>query len=284
MQQSLNKSISYPYWLWILLAIITALRIVFRIINLDIKPVWGDETHTFSVISGNSEAELAEKFTNAPITIETSLKYQYPNPEINLGDVLYKLYTNVYPALYFLTALWWVELFGHSIATLRGLSAAFSILTLPCMYWIGLELFASPLVAGVGMALLSVSPFQVIYAQEARPYSLLTLAILFSGASLLWALRTRKLVAWYTFAISIALGLYTQLFFLFAIAGYGVYVIAIESFRFTKNFRNFLLANLAGFIAFSPWAIIVLNHLADFKEKSAWVGKRPLSIPDAIRW
>jgi len=284
MQQSLNKSISSPYWLWILLAIITALRIVFRIINLDIKPVWGDETYTFSVISGNSEAELAEKFTNAPITIETFLKYQYPNPEINLGDVLYKLYTNVYPALYFLTALWWVELFGHSIATLRGLSAAFSILTLPCMYWIGLELFASPLVAGVGMALLFVSPFQVIYAQEARPYSLLTLVILFSGASLLWALRTHKLIAWYTFAISIALGLYTQLFFLFAIAGYGVYVIAIESFRFTKNFRNFLLANLAGFIAFSPWSIIVLNHLADFKEKSAWVGKRPLSIPDAIRW
>lgn len=284
MQQSLNKSISSPYWPWILLAIITALGIVFRIINLDSKPVWGDETHTFSVISGYSGAELAEKFTNAPITIETFLKYQYPNPETTLGGVLYKLYTDVHPPLYFLTALGWVELFGHSIATLRGLSAAFGILSLPCMYWLGLELFASPLVAGIGMALLSVSPFQVIYAQEARPYSILTLVILFSSASLLWALRTRKRVAWCTFAISIALGLYTQLFFLFAIAGYGAYVLVIESFRFTKNFRNFLLANLAGFIAFLPWAIVVLNHLSDFKEKSAWVGKRPLSISGAIRW
>ena len=119
MQQSLNKSNSSPYKLWILLAIITALGIVFRIINIDSKPVWGDETHTFSVISGYSGAELAKKFTNAPITIETYLKYQYPNSETNLGAVFYKLYTDVHPPLYFLTALWWVELFGHSIATLR---------------------------------------------------------------------------------------------------------------------------------------------------------------------
>lgn len=284
MQKSLSRNIPSPYRLRILLAIIITLGIIFRLTNLGIKPVWGDETHTFSVISGYSATEVAEKFAGTPINIETFLKYQYPNPDKNLGDVLYKLYTDVHPPLYFLAARWWVELFGHSLTTLRGLSAVFSILTLPCMYWICLELFASPLVAGVGTALISVSPFQIIYAQEARPYSLLTLVILFSGASLLWALRTHRQIAWFTFATSIAMGLYTQLFFLFAIAGYGVYVLAIESFRFTKIFRTFLLANLAGFSAFLPWAIVVLNHLADFKKKSSWIAEQSLTILGAIRW
>jgi hypothetical protein len=36
-----------------------------------------------------------------------------------------------------------VQLFGDSIAVTRSLSAVFSVLALPCMYWLSLELFES---------------------------------------------------------------------------------------------------------------------------------------------
>lgn len=41
------------------------------------------------------------------------------------------------------------------------------------------------------MALIAVSPFHVLYAQEAREYSLWTVTILLSSAALLRAMRVK---------------------------------------------------------------------------------------------
>lgn len=280
----LSKVFSNQNWLKLLFIILLALGLFFRLVNLDRKPIWVDETHTFSVVSGYSDTELIDKFSDTnPINIETFLKFQYPNSDRGLGDSLYKLYTDVHPPLYFLIARSFVKLFGNSVAVLRSASVVLSILTLPCIYWLCLELFGSSLVSKVATALFCVSPFQVLYAQEARPYSLFALVILFSGASLLWAMRTQKWIAWFIFSISLAIGLYSQLFFLFVIGGYFAYVFLVESFRFTPKIKALLLANITGFIIFLPWLVTVLVHLADFKEKSSWVKNHTLSILGAIR-
>lgn len=39
--------VSAKQWLVFLLAVILALGIFFRFVNLDKKPIWGDEAHTF---------------------------------------------------------------------------------------------------------------------------------------------------------------------------------------------------------------------------------------------
>ncbi len=281
---SLSKAFSNQNWLKLLFITLLLLGLFFRVTNLDRKPVWVDETHTFSVASGYSDTELIDKFSGInPVSVETFLRLQYPNPDRNLSDSLYKLYTDVHPPLYFLIARSFVEWFGHSVAALRSASVVLSILTLPCIYWLCLELFGSSLVGKVATAIFCVSPFQVLYAQEARPYSLFTLVILLSGASLLWAMRTQKRIAWFVFSISLAAGLYSQLFFLLVISGYLAYVISVESFRFTARLRHFLLAMIAGFIIFLPWLITVLIHLSDFKEKSSWIKSHTLSILGALR-
>jgi uncharacterized membrane protein len=280
-------------WLWILLALVLALGLFFRVVNLDKKPVQADEAHTFSVISGYSsfsvisgysESEVFDKLsTNKIVSVGDFLKYQYPNPERNLGHTLQKLYTDVHPPLYFVMVRSWVESFGNSVSVVRSISAVLSILALPCMYWLCLELFRSSLAGIVATVLLLVSPIQVIYAQEARPYSLLTLVVLFSGASLLRAIRTQKKIAWFTYAISLILGLYSHYFFTLVLFGYLVYVVLIESFQLTSKFRAFLLATLASLIAFLPWGILVLQHLSYFKGSAAWMKQHTLTLPGAIR-
>jgi uncharacterized membrane protein len=275
---------SANHWLLILIAVVLALGIFFRFVNLDKKPVWVDETHTFSVISGYSDSEVIEKLSaNRIVNVGDFLKHQYPNPDKNLSDSLRKLYTDVHPPLYFLIARSWVEWFGHSVASLRSVSAVFSILVLPCVYWICWELFKLPIVSWVATALFCVSPFQVLYAQEARPYSLLTFVVLFSGAALLWGIRTQKKAAWFTYAIAVTLGLYSQFFFIFVVFGYLAYMFLIEPFRLTKKLKSFLFATFISFIAFSPWAITVFIHLADFKDKSSWIKNHSLTILGAIR-
>lgn len=285
-EQSLffGGNFSAKYWLKILFITILLIGVFFRFVNLDKKPVWIDETHTLAVISGYSDLEVIEKLpSQTPVDVETFLKYKYPNPDKNLADSFYKLYTDVHPPLYFLIARTFVEWFGDSVKVLRSASAFLSILTLPAIYWLCLELFQSSLVAQVATVLFCVSPFQVLYAQEARPYSLFTLVVLLSGASLLWAMRTKKRLPWFVYSASVALGFYSQFFFLFVIFGYLSYVLLVESFRFTKRTQSFLLANLAGFTTFSPWLIAVLFHLSDFKDKSSWIVNHTLSILGAVR-
>jgi uncharacterized membrane protein len=285
-EQSLfpSKKFSAKYWLKILFVTILLIGVFFRVVNLDKKPVWIDETHTFSVISGHDDLEVVEKLpSQIPVDVETFLEYKYPNPDKNLGDSLYKLYTDVHPPLYFLIARTFVIWFGDSVKVLRSASAFLSILTIPAIYWLCLELFQSSLVAQVAAVLFCVSPFQVLYAQEARPYSLFTLVVLVSGASLLWAMRSKKRLPWFIYSISVALGLYSQFFFLFVLFGYFSYIFTVESFRFTKRFQSFLIANVAGFIAFIPWLITVLIHLSSFKDKSSWIVNHTLSILGAVR-
>lgn len=280
-------------WLLVLLAIVLALGVFFRFVNLDKKPVWGDEAHTFSVISGYSafsttlgysESEVLDKLsTNKIVSVGDFLKHQYPNLERNLGDTLEKLYTDVHPPLYFVISRFWVQTLGNSVSAVRSIAAVLSILALPFMYWLCLELFNSSSAGIVASVLLLVSPIQVIYGQEARPYSLLTLVVLFSGASLLWAMRTQKKVAWLTYTISSTLGIYSQYFFAPVLFGYFMYVIAIESFKFTIKVRYFLLATFASLLAFVPWLILVIQHISYFSKASSWIKNYTLTIPGAIR-
>jgi len=144
-----------------------------------------------------------------------------------------------------------------------------------------MELFELPLVGWMASALLSVSPIQVIYAQDAGSSSLLSLVILLSGASLLWSLRTQK-KAWFTYAISLVLGIYSEYFFILVILGYLAYVFSIESFRFTQKFQCFLLVTFASLLAFLPWFTIILFHLSDFQAASAWMSQHNLTLLGGI--
>jgi uncharacterized membrane protein len=275
-------------WLIIILTIVLALGVFFRVSNLDVKPIWAGEADTFAVISGYSTSEVIDRIATVGVSIDSTvnigsfLKYQYPNSEKNLGDTIHKLYSIDQTPLYFLLARYWVELFGYSVTTLRSFSAVLSLLALPCIYWLCLELFGLPLVGWMAVALLSVSPIQVIYAQEADSSSLLILIVLLSGSALLWALRTQKKVAWFTYMVSIVLGLYTQYLFLFVAVGYLIYVLSIESFRFTPRLRWFYLTTFLSFLAFLPWIAFAIGHVADFTIASSWKNQNHLTIPGAI--
>ncbi|MHC5731192.1 MAG: glycosyltransferase family 39 protein, partial [Nostoc sp.] len=108
------------------------------------------------------------------LSIEDLHKYQYPNPEKNTIDAIKGIIledSQILP-LYILMTRFWVELFGNSVAATRSFSAFLSLLTFPCLYWLCKELFGSSLIGWIAIALVAVSPIHVVYAQEARAYSL----------------------------------------------------------------------------------------------------------------
>jgi uncharacterized membrane protein len=269
-----------PRWLRFFIVILLVLGILFRFINIDRKIYWNDEAFTSIRISGYTDAELVQQaFDGREIGIEDLHKYQRPNTEKGLSDTIRSLAVEdpQHPPLYYVMARFWVQWFGSSVATTRSFSALISLLALPCIYWLSLELFESPLIGWVAMALIAVSPLHVLYAQEARQYGLWTVTILLSSASLLRALRLKTKLSWAIYAITVATGLYTFLFSALVVIAHGIYVLAVERFQLSKTVRNYLVSSLAGILAFFPWIIVILTNSSRIDQTTRWTSyKLPL--------
>lgn len=261
----------------VLIVILLVLGVFFRFVNLDGKVYWPDETFTSLRISGYTRSELIRQvFNGREIGIEGLRKYQGINSEKGLIDTIKGLAVEEpqLPPLYFVLARFWVQWFGNSVTAIRSLSAAIALLAFPCIYWLCRELFESPLVAWVALALIAVSPFHVLYAQEARPYSLWTVTILLSSAALLRAMRLRTKPSWGIYAIALALGLYSFMFSGFVAIGHGIYVFAIERFKLSKTVTAFLLTLLVGFLAFAPWLFAVITNLSKAQKGTDWASQK----------
>ncbi|MBD2603953.1 glycosyltransferase family 39 protein [Scytonema hofmannii FACHB-248] len=289
----MNSNLS-PVWafppkgLRFLVIVLLVLGVFFRFVNIDRKVYWFDETFTSLRISGYTEKEAIAQLCNGQqIGIEDLQKYQHPNPEKTLTDTLKSLALEdpQHPPLYYVMTRFWVQLFGSSIVVIRTLTALFSALTLPCIYWLCLELFNSSLVASVAVALLAVSPFHVLYAQEAREYSLWSLTTLLSSVTLLRAMRLKTKLSWGMYAVTLALGLYTFLISGLVIIAHSVYVFAIERFRLTKRVISYVLASLVGFLAFTPWLVVILSQSDQINKTTGWTGEVKISwLALIINW
>jgi uncharacterized membrane protein len=130
------------------------------------------------------------------------------------------------PPLYYLLLHYWMLLAGDSEFAIRLPSAIASTLAVPLIYGIGRLLFSSS--AGLMAALLlSLSAYQVRYAQNARAYALLVFLGLASFYFLEKLLRDGK--SWITIAgyvASTTLLMYTHVYGILLVAAQGIYLLA----------------------------------------------------------
>lgn len=261
-----------------LLVTVLVLGLIFRFINIDKKAYWDDEAFTSLRTSGYTEAELVERVASVDrISVKDLDKYQNTNLEKGLNATINSLALEdpQHPPVYYVITWFWVQWFGNSVAAFRSLSALLSLLALPCIYWLCRELFDSSLTAWIAVALIGISPFHILYAQEAREYSLWTVTILLSSASLLQAIRLNTKLKWGIYAATVALSLYTFPFSAIVTVAHGIYVITIEGFRFSKRMITYLLASIAGFIAFAPWLGVIITNLNHINKTVGGQGNMP---------
>lgn len=269
-----------PTSLRFLIIVLLVIGVFFRFVNLDRKVYWHDEAYTSLRVSGTTQAELIQQiFDGEVVSVEDLQKYQRPNPKKGLIDTIdsLALEDSQHPPLYYLMVRWWMQWFGNSVQVVRSLSALLSLLVFPCVYWLCLELFDSPLVAWVAIALFAVSPFHVLYAQEAREYVLWTVTILLSSAALLRAMRLKTKTSWVIYALTVALGLYSFLFSGLVVIAHAIYVFATSSCRLTKTVAAFVFASITGILIFVPWILVVITHLSQI-ERTTTSAQRKLPL------
>ncbi|MEG4029142.1 MULTISPECIES: glycosyltransferase family 39 protein [unclassified Microcoleus] len=277
----LNSHIpSVDKWLRFLIIAVLVIGILFRFANLDRKFYWIDETYTSLRVSGYTEAEIIKQISYQKITSPADLqKYQQINSEKTVRDTLNSLATEdpQHPPLYYVLARYWAQWFGSSVAAMRSLAAVISLLVFPAIYWLAWELFESSAVAWMAIAIFAVSPYHILFAQEARQYSLWTVTTILSSAALLRAMRpdsTQNAVAlvlsWALYAGTATLGFYTHLLFVCVAAAHAIYVAVIANWRDVKTFISYYVASLMALIGFMPSLVHTVENFNQVRSTTAW--------------
>lgn len=235
---------------WLLALVVAVVAIVSRVHGLGRESLWLDEGFTWRL------AQLP------PLEAIAASR----------GDV--------HPPLFALLVGLLVRLFGDCETTLRAVSVVASCASVPLAWRLARRAFGSSAAWAVA-ALLSVSVFQVRYAQEARAYALLGALALASADALLAALeggQPRAKIAW---AVATAALLYTH--------AHGAFVVLAELLAVAlwmrspegrRAARGMLLPVAAVTLAFAPWAAVLLEQ-AGRVSRSFWTA-RPVPF-DLVR-
>ncbi|MBN3951247.1 MAG: hypothetical protein HWQ38_34165 [Nostoc sp. NMS7] len=267
-------------FLWrFFLGSVLVLGIFFRFTHLEDKVYWYDEAITSLRVSGYTEEEVAQHFSEKSVVSVTELqRYQHPDGTRTVIDVAASLAKEdpQHPPLYYGLLHFWFHSIGSSVALARLLPALLSLIAFPCTYWLCQELFvetgifADKLPIWLTIGLIAVSPFHVLYSQESREYSLWTGTTLLSTAALLWAIRLKTRTSWGIYTLTLVINLYTFLLAGLVASAHGLYVMLIYGFRQRKILKAYVVASLLGFMIFLPWALILIINQSQAKKDLDW--------------
>jgi uncharacterized membrane protein len=232
-----------------------------------------DEIYTSLRAAGYTGSEVINSIWDGGIITRDDIQYFLkPSESKDVFDTLSTIARSMpqLSPLYFISAHYWMRLVGSSPASMRGLAALFSLFAIPGMYWLSLELFKSRRIALVSAVLISLSPFSILFAHDARQYSLWASAILLSSAALLTAIRKNRKFDWSIYSLSLIFGIYShQLFVLVAVA-HWLYMITFKESRLEGRFVRYLFASLLAALAFTPWLYQVFTHWNIVSQRLGW--------------
>jgi uncharacterized membrane protein len=263
------------------MVILIYLGVYFRFSNLENKAYWGDEAYTSLWISGYSREAVKTSIPETKIISFKDIQKYHGELEERKGisATVNRLATEdaQHPPLYYVFNYIWTQLKGTSIASYRSFSAFIGILILLATYFLGLQVFESQASAMIFVSIVAISPFHLIWSQEAREYNLWILVIMCSSALFLRCLKfPNKIWLWVTYALSLTLGLYTHVFMSLIIGVHLIYFLSKKSIRSSrKRLLPFMLCLLLGYLLFLPWAVNLFNVGFD---AAGWTSKSLTSL------
>ena len=174
-----------------------------------------------------------------------------------------------HPPLYFVCLRLWAGIFGRSDLALRGFSALASLATAAAVFWLG-ALWDRRMGLAAGL-LAALSPPLVIYGQEARMYSLVTLLIALATCFLARLADSQEIKWLWAYSVSMAAALYTHHFAWLAFGAH--WALAMWLLRERRKLAIFPAVVLALYLPCLPLTI----HQVEIARGMAWRPKVELS-------
>ena len=203
-------------------------------------------------------------------------------------EMLTRIGLDVHPPAYYVVLRLWSDIFGVGVASLRGFSLFFGVMTIVLSWALARSLDRSNTsFATITAFFVATSLFQIQYVSEARMYTFGAFLAVFGTLCLVKVLKWEttslpegSVFWWYAgFVISSLLMMYTHYYLLFTVAALVVYgkLVLFNNFRWgLRKYKNWSIACLVIILLYLPW---LKTFLFQFKQVSAdyW-------IPQMDRW
>ncbi len=175
----------------------------------------------------------------------------------DLREIVARTAQDTMPPLYYFLLHLALQL-GTDEAIVRLPSCLFSVLSIPLMYILARALFDAR-TAGLAALTVAISPFQVLFAQEARMYALMGFLVLAAVTFFHRAWTKGGFWNWVLFILATTLALYTH-----SVA--FLYLIALDLFALVErehwrdHWRQLVVAHFIFFVLFLPWAAVQVQQ------------------------
>lgn len=238
----------------IVIILLTILGLILRLYRIDVNSIWLDEAVTYQ-ISIHSIPQ-----------IWNSIGTGEPNPPL------------------FYWAEHFILNFGNSELILRLIPAISGTLSIPLVFFIG-RLVLDRHAGVIAAVLLTVSPFHIMYSQDARSFTLLLLIVCVALVFYLKGIFSGSLRSWILFGIFSALAFWLHFYVIIFIATLFLLVLCLNQY-INKGFKKSkpLIVSLALFIAISLPLIFQFLYSIDLKLMEGAIGLRGLGFVGAAFW
>lgn len=237
-----------------LLLFILLLGLAVRLVGLNTRPVWYDESFTILYSEKSYETMLAGTITQVE-----------------------GVAADVHPLFFYTIVHNWMKVAGQSPAGVRTLSVIFSTATLFVVYHLTRRLTANTATSLLAATFAALSPFLVYYAQEARMYALLGLAATTTLYFFVRAWSDGGWRNWVAFGLLGAVTLYSHNLGALFIAALDLWVLWywIRHQRW-QNLKQLAVAHLLMLVLFAPWLLVLPSQLGKVNQ-AYWVTRPGLT-------
>ena len=234
--------------------LIFSIALILRIFGWNSYDLWFDELGS-NLYSVENISRMAE-FSN-----------------VSKSEIFYqRLKNDPHSPAYYVLVYLFSSLFGDG-QVLRWISILFSAMALFVFYRLA-RLFFNRSVSLTALLLLSINPFHIWYAQEARVYAMASFFSLMMMFNFLKGIRTNRLAYWIGYVLSGALSIFCSY--------YSVMLVGISALVFiVKENRRALKSWLIAVTIMAGWVSLSLPVLSDqisFVQSEFWLPKPTLIV------
>lgn len=268
---------------WLLAVVILAvvLGAYLRFDNLAGKTFWEDEAFTALHTTGHLDhGDLRPLFNGRIYSVSRLQELETLSDRRGLGATVSSLAAEDRDqgVLYYILERGAVTLFGTSIMGYRLLGALLGVLSIGAAWLLADILYNSKSTAALFAGIVALSPFEVLYAHEARGYTLTALMTLLGSYLFLRGVRRPTFGSWTAYSVAMTLGLYSSLLLALVAIGHVVYAgIVLRDNR--RALLGCVTALCVSAALYAPWFIGVAFNNKLIGAQLAWgATKYPLRL------
>ena len=168
----------------------------------------------------------------------------------SLPETLRIVANDVHVPLYHILLHYWMILFGSGVVSVRSLSLAFFLASIPLLYPLARTLLSRRWSLTI-VTIFSLSPFVSWYGSEARMYTLLLFFAILSQYFFVRILHHKP--AWLGYGATVVIGVYSHYFFMFTLAAQALYFVLNYTKFKPGSFKRFVVVAVLAGASLAPW-------------------------------